>query len=78
MFDTSKFTLEKMILIFPLRIFHLHVYVEQIQATSVYGMYISQTIRHPRCLISLSAAKSNNPKFNNLWSDPNDDQDLPD
>ena len=78
MIDTSKCTLKKMILIFPLRIFHLHAYVEQIPATSAYGMYISQTIRHPKCLISLSAAKSNNLKFNNLWFDPNDDQDLPD
>jgi hypothetical protein len=33
-----------MILIFPLWIFHLHLYVEKIPATSAYGMDISQTI----------------------------------
>ena len=37
-------------------------------------MYISQSIRHPRYPISLSAAKSNNLKFNNLWFDPTDDR----
>ena len=58
-----------MILIFPLWIFHLHVYVEKIPAAS--ALATSASLR--RYNIRLIAAKSNNLKFYNPWFDPTDE-----